>query len=621
MRRNREQVINDSMESVYYGTATCTDPTSRLTISDIAMMSPLQHRNLYRSSGVFKTPVNRIASECTRTSHVITVRGIDYTTTEISKFMDGEANYFSINNELYNCMVRSLWGGAGFFVLVEDSKKVNLSSPLQAGAKIANIIGTGHNNMRVRAVGKDPLSRWCGKPIFYQWMQNLTLPKSSNRAGYDKIHASRVVSFPAFELEPEEIEQTGLAGDSLYTAIYKILNRFAMADAEMARMLSRLGIVTVGLKNKELKEAQDFALAEARYESIADNLGSLGALFHSEEEIVNMLSPSVSGVKDLLDHLKTSMALQLDMPKSLLFGEEAPGLFADGKSPWDAHYNSVYTRFRNTMDPGLRHFYYAILSGSKEFRGLRPSDITVTINPLNELSEKELATLDLVKAQTALMLSQVGAKSATDGGSISNTTKDKSLSLGINSPENTGLTRYQELSAISTMTIDSIEEDLFVLSKFTAGEDILAFQRNLNNIIPFSMAAIDHVTVFAVSAPTEEQMVAAHSAVALSPVPYRFLTTNLDVFYNTEAGVYAIVLKCDMQTCELLNNVLNATILENNVSKFSRNFVPHITLGYTKEVDLFKWATIPKVHRFGGNFDSVVVNNAGKTIYEKSLNG
>jgi phage-related protein (TIGR01555 family) len=558
--------------------------------------------NMYRRGGFITGIIDKLVGDLTRSGHTIKVHGVELPLKDITKQLTG-MTVSKWNTQLVSAITASLYSGVGSFVIVSGK---SADEELGKKEKIKQILQLSARQLTVNGLNKEIESDRFFLPLNFLFKGTNSLwnvPYFSAK----KVDGSRVFNIIWYPVESDIIESEMILGDSLISKMLKTISRFIDLEANLFRILKNFGLKSLNLENKEIKQAADTSEVDKRLNELADSLAVMGILFLNEREKFDMHNPAIAGIKDILDHLKTMLAVELNIPKVVLYGEDAAGMFPDGQSPRDSYYNHIYALFRAKIKSPLEQIYATLLK-------IDVDDVEVDINPLQELSIKEKASVGLLEAQTVLMKAQAVSQAP----SVTNV-------KAVGSPLNTGLNSFGELSAISSFDEDTEYKKLFVSFFEPVINRDSALLLGIQDVVKNSLSLQDvpelHATVFYKEKAEPLDAIKAQLAAESFFSDFRIhgQVTELSFFYNVEARKYAIVLLLESSPLEALNNLLITEI--SKASSHSLNFKPHITLGYTETLELNIWqqmvqAINPLIKNVWlSGFNKLEIREGGVTTY------
>lgn len=288
-----------------------------------------------------------------------------------------------------------LYGGAAVLLLANDGG--TLEDPLDLN-RIKNVerleVYTPEDiSFTADYLYSDPFDTNYGKPQYYTitgYYGNSFL-----------VHESRLLLFHgAIISNYHRRMRNGWGGTVLEQVQADILNYKEGLRLSLAA-LSRLsqGVLKLsGMKELMMNEDGDRIL-QRRLHLIdmyrhLENTIALG--IDDEYELKNL---SLSGIKDILELFQSALSASTSIPATVLFGRSPAGMSATGKSDMENYYNMV-TRIQNrTLKPNLMRLVY-ILSLASDYKIRLPETWNIEFKPLWNASEKELAEVEKLKAET-----------------------------------------------------------------------------------------------------------------------------------------------------------------------------------------------------------------------------
>ena len=108
---------------------------------------------------------------------------------------------------------------------------------------------------------------------------------------------------------------------------------------------------------------------------------------------------NLSGLDTVIGIYQTKLSADTSIPVSILFGESPKGLNATGNGDWQGYYTKITSLQARYLKPAFERLL-ALLANQTGITGLA-ADWSIEFNPLEELSEKERAEVDKMKADAA----------------------------------------------------------------------------------------------------------------------------------------------------------------------------------------------------------------------------
>ena len=125
---------------------------------------------------------------------------------------------------------------------------------------------------------------------------------------------------------------------------------------------------------------------------------------------------SLAGIKDVVEEFQTALAAATDIPATILFGKSPDGENATGESDFENYYNMVGRIQQRALRPNLLRLIELIGAGS-DYNLHLPEEYTIEFKPLWNLSDKEQAEVEKLKADTSAAKANA-AKTYTELGAL-----------------------------------------------------------------------------------------------------------------------------------------------------------------------------------------------------------
>lgn len=252
--------------------------------------------------------------------------------------------------------------------------------------------------------GRDGLHRRSkfGMPQFYQ---------VSSIYGSFTVHESRCLVFRNGLLpEYTMLAEYRFWGMPEYSRIRRALREVITTHSNGAKLMERM--VQPVYKQKGLasrlatQDGEDEVMRRLRLIDQSRSFLS-SVVIDSDGEDYDFRTFQLSGIKDIIDASCNTLSAVTNIPQTLLFGRSPAGENSTGDSDLENYYNFVEKiqkmMLRNNLLTVLDIAFRAgVVSGEIE----KAPDYKLTFDPLWSLNETEQATVDQMKAQTALIKAQ-----------------------------------------------------------------------------------------------------------------------------------------------------------------------------------------------------------------------
>lgn len=240
-------------------------------------------------------------------------------------------------------------------------------------------------------------------PATYSVNPGGAVVSAAGHTSFMEVHASRVLYFPGAILPPSRrwSTQTGL-DDSILQAAWDQIRNVTTVEQANAILASELKIDVMTMEGLEDMELSDQGEAfDARMQTLAKSKSLLHMLLLGKGETFTSNSAVVTGMKDLDNIAKRSLAAVVGLPQVVLFGDTPGGLNTDG----DSHRKLLAHLVSSAQEAILRtrlEYLYELIYLQKEgpTGGVVPDEWSLEFLPLDERSETEQATLEKTHAET-----------------------------------------------------------------------------------------------------------------------------------------------------------------------------------------------------------------------------
>jgi len=238
-------------------------------------------------------------------------------------------------------------------------------------------------------------------PDYYTLMTKGTVGIKANMF---RIHHSRIVRFDGLYLPRLKSYGNQLWGSDVFTPIHEVLRDFGVSYGSIANIIQDFRIMVHKIDGlSEMVDSDDLEALKIRIEAMNLSRGITGAfLCDKDGEEVEYFSSSVAGLADLVDRMKARLQSAVDIPHTILFNESPSGLGATGRTEESQWFDYVKAQQETYLMPALdRIFKIMFLAKRGPTNGALPDNWSYKFTPLGQVTEKEQADIDKVKADTA----------------------------------------------------------------------------------------------------------------------------------------------------------------------------------------------------------------------------
>jgi uncharacterized protein len=294
-----------------------------------------------------------------------------------------------------------LWGGAALFI---GTGEANLMEPLRIdrvqknGIRYLTVLS--RRDVSAGPVEQDVLSEFHGRPAYYE---------VTGASSMVRIHPSRMAIFIGAP-HGDSLLDVGMNagwGDSIIEGVYSAMKN---ADATAANIAS-----LVFEANVDVFRIPDFmsGLADPAYQSrlldrfslAATAKGINRALILDKDEEYDRKTISFATLPEVMQSFLQMAAGAADIPVTRLLGQSPAGMSSTGESDMLNYYDRINSIQSLEMQPALFRLDECLIRSAL---GSRPAAIYYTWSPLKQKSEKEVAEIGKITAETVNILATAG---------------------------------------------------------------------------------------------------------------------------------------------------------------------------------------------------------------------
>lgn len=289
-----------------------------------------------------------------------------------------------------------LYGGSAILMLADDGTAA-LDTPLNE-ANLRNIerlvvVEAPDITTNDAMLYSDPQSQLYGRPEFYEI--------TGYYGGRLTVHESRLIMFRGGVLPKEERRRRNDWGAKIYEKMFNDIMRYDSGLSLALMALSRLsqGILKLAGLADKLSYAEGEKMVMRRLQLIDMARHMMNTMALDESDTYDQKNMTINGITDIIDRFQTAISAATDIPVTVLFGISPGGLNATGKADFENYYNMVRRIQKRTLKPQLSRLI-DLLGQCSDYGIALPDKYTLEFNPLWQLTEKEQADTEYVKAQT-----------------------------------------------------------------------------------------------------------------------------------------------------------------------------------------------------------------------------
>ena len=368
--------------------------------------------SLWRTNGYARRFVEKVPLDCTRNGWFV-------------KDGSDDADPMSDEDERLDVMGRfaeahtwaRLYGGAWIMMVVDEEPapgvdpSLTLQQPLDLSRviRLRNLVVLERLEASVYTYDTDPRSPGFRGAKLYSVNPNAGGVTEFSRGGF--VHASRMLYFPGAPLPPQRRYQNGGVDDSVIQAVWNNLSRKESHEQALAVLSQELQTAVLKMEDLAGVATSDQATYfDTRMKLLAKSKGVLGMVLLGQGEEYDQKPGTVSGMGELDNTLRQSLAAVMGMPQVVLYGDTPGGLNTDGashRSLWQVVISGEQARRYTSNLRSLYRVVYAQKAG--RWGGQVPPKLSIEYRSIEDLTPQGTAQLRAVQAQmdAAYVSSQV----------------------------------------------------------------------------------------------------------------------------------------------------------------------------------------------------------------------
>jgi len=366
------------------------DRTTRGTPGFHVQFTQPELDDLYAGGGLARRIIDLPAQDMTREWFTTTDDGSE----DLAEYMDALYLQPKVTEAL---SIGRLFGGALLLMLVDDGRE--LSEPLNE-RNVRSIDGfriydRWQINWTQKSLYSDPKLAKYGHPESYY--------VTPYAGGGFNVHESRVIRIPGLAVSErkrvenngwdysvlEPVKQALMDLDSSHRASASIIQDFVQTVMSVKGLTDMLS----GGQEEAVKKRLDI-MDMSR--SVLNTL-----LMDADGESFSKQSSSVSGLSDLLNQFRIQVSSITGIPMTKLFGQSPGGMNATGESDVRNYYDEIATQQSYVLRPILERLVrVCMLSKAGPYGGREPDSWKIQFNPLWQMSDKEVAEVRKLTAET-----------------------------------------------------------------------------------------------------------------------------------------------------------------------------------------------------------------------------
>lgn len=372
----------DKMASSYYGSVSIPDD---------------QLYQIYRSNWLGRKTVEIPAMDSVR-------KGRDWQATpDQIELIEAEEKRLGFWQKLLEVQIKArLWGGAAIYIGTGDNDTTQPLNPerVRKGG-IRHLTVLSRREIIANELDQDALSENYGKPEYYE--------VTGSTATLARIHPSRLVIFTG-SAHPDQWLASGLArgwGESVLQSVYSAMKNADATAANIASLVFEANVDVFRIPDfmQNLSDPAYEAKILNRFVLAAAAKGINKALVLDKEEEYERKTVSFATLPEVMHSFLQQYCGASDIPMTRFLGMAPSGLGSNGDHSMKNYHDRISSMQELEVRPALYRLDECMIRSAL---GSRPDEVYYQWSPLEQMSEKELAEIGKMNAETAEILGRTG---------------------------------------------------------------------------------------------------------------------------------------------------------------------------------------------------------------------
>lgn len=388
--------LNDTMRSLVAGLGDPLRDKMATASYVLTFLDDYQLAAIYKSNWLGRKIVDIPAMDAVR-------KGRDWQAeSDQIEAIEAEENRLNFWGKVLEAKVKArLWGGAAIFIGTGDADLMQPLDPERVGKDgIKYLTVLSRRDMTAGEIEQDVLSEFFGRPAYYE----VTGAREMVR-----IHPSRFAIFIGAP-HADSLMNIGVNqgwGDSILDAVYTAMKNADATAANIASLIFEANVDVFRIPDfmASLSDPEYSNRILERFALAATAKGINRALLLDKEEEYERKQVSFSTLPEIMQSFLQMAAGAADIPVTRLLGQSPAGMSATGESDMRNYHDRVQSIQKLELTPALHRLDECLIRSAI---GSRPPEIYYLWSPLQQPTEKELAEIGKMHAETANILVTTG---------------------------------------------------------------------------------------------------------------------------------------------------------------------------------------------------------------------
>lgn len=422
--------------------------------------------NLFHTSGIAHKIVTKPAEDATRNGWRIVIPNDTDKQAQYQKALDD----LDLKQVLAKELIYQRLHGDGYINIAvsQNSKDANLAKPLGTPPDINDIAfvhAFGQTHVQENVVSDDPTD-----PDFMQEIKLVLKPtrKSTNinsngdpeptTPEYNKVVIDKSRYFH-ISLDKMEDDNTG---NSILNRCYDQIKVLDTALYSIGKIIYSWNINVVYSQSMGSEDSIETDMQfRNKKKQFEEGMSTDSVLLLDEGEKFDRASANVSGLSDLLLFAWQNLAAASNIPKSVLLGEQS-GTLAGATQDVANYYDGIKAMQEGLLRPQLERIIELLMWSTDVAGGMENPDALdwkLEFNPLWSQDDATKAKTTLTDAQTAQIMTGIGAMSPDDAMDFVKGQSNNNIAVGSNKEENPDDSEWAKQLELKLKDVDNNDDE------------------------------------------------------------------------------------------------------------------------------------------------------------------
>jgi phage-related protein (TIGR01555 family) len=373
------------------------DPTVSTTYGSVKLLDQQSLHDIYRGDGLGRKIIDQPSKDMWREG--FKVEGDSEGLINKHLFKTGISEQL-----LYQTKMARLFGGAIGVIGMTDGG--TLDTPVNEGridsVDYLRVYDRHQIWLSSDDINDDPENSNYGQPEFYQVTP---LAVGTRGSAQFRVHHSRILRMDGNKISEFNYINNNYWHDSVLQCVFNDMVRIGEALGYSANLIRTLSQTVLKINNLAslLMSEDGEALIKKRLDILDLSRGVMNMMMIDENEDFDYKTNQISGLTDVLMVFFQMLSGSTGIPMTILLGQSPGGLNATGESDLENYYDTIEQEQTSVLKPALYKLVRYILLSKKSnitIEGVTAEEFEVCFNPLWQMSDKELAEIKKINAET-----------------------------------------------------------------------------------------------------------------------------------------------------------------------------------------------------------------------------